>query len=427
MTLPQTGAELSAPATARWSVVALLATALFINYVDRGAVPLAAHLIQGELGLSTQQLGLLFSAFFWSYALLQIPAGALAERFGAWWVLAGGLALWGWATMLVGTARSFTALLALRVLLGVGESAGFPSVSKLLATVVPVKDLGSANGIVAFAYLFGPAVGAYCGGLLMTQYGWRATFWIFGAVSLLWLLPWARMTPPRRPTQAGAVSAPTLRAVLRQVPLWGTSLGHFSSNYVFYFMLTWLPFYLVKERGFSTTAMAALTGSAYLVNALSALFAGWAIDRFAARSGRATLAYKAVMVAYHVGSLGCMLCIALGRQPWAVAAIFVYQLLSGISSPGIFAIAQILAGPSASARWVGVQNAIANLAGVIAPALTGLLVASTRHFTAAFVVAAGISILGLIGWVWMVGDVAPLRWPAVGAGSRLEPTRQTAS
>jgi len=427
LTLPRTGAELTAPEAARWSVVALLATALFINYVDRGAVPIAAHLIQDDLGLSTQQLGLLFSAFFWSYALLQIPVGALAERFGAWWILAGGLALWGCATMLVGGARSFTALLALRVLLGIGESAGFPCVSKLLATVVPVKDLGSANGIVAFAYLFGPAVGAYCGGLLMTRYGWRATFWILGAVSLLWLLPWARMTPPRRATQAGAASSPTLRLVLRQVPLWGTSLGHFSSNYVFYFILTWLPFYLVKERGFSTAAMAALTGSAYLVNALSALFAGWAIDRFAARSGRATLAYKAVMVAYHVGSVACMLCIALGTQPWAVAAIFVYQLLSGISSPGIFAIAQILAGPSASGRWVGIQNAIGNLAGVIAPALTGLLVAGTRHFTAAFVVAAGMSILGLIGWVWMVGDVAPLGWPAVGAGAGLEPTRQTAS
>jgi MFS family permease len=211
------------------------------------------------------------------------------------------------------------------------------------------------------------------------------------------------------------------------LPLWGTSLGHFSSNYVFYFILTWLPFYLVRERGFSTAAMASLTGSAYAVNALSALFAGWAIDRYAARSGGVTLAYKAVMVAYHVGSVACMFSIAFGTQSWAVAGIFVYQLLSGISSPGIFAIAQILAGPSASGRWVGIQNAIGNLAGVIAPALTGVLVAGGQRFTAAFVVAAGVSILGLIGWVWMVADVAPLSWPTAGAGSRLEPTRQIAS
>jgi MFS family permease len=427
LTLPQTGAELTAPATARWSVVGLLAAALFINYVDRGAVPTAAHLIQDDLGLSTEQLGVVFSAFSLTYALLQFPVGVVAERFGAWRILAVGLAVWGCATMLVGAARSFTALLALRLLLGIGESAGFPAVSKLLATVVPVKDLGSANGIVAFAYLFGPAVGAYGGGLLMAQYGWRAMFWILGAVSLLWLLPWARMTPPQHATPASTASAPRLGTVLRQWPLWGASLGHFSSNYVFYFILNWLPFYLVRERGFSTAAMVGLTGSAYAVNALSALFAGWAIDRYAARSGRMTIAYKAAMVAYHVGSVACMFCIALGTQSWAVTGIFAYQLLSGISSPGIFAIGQILAGPSASGRWIGIQNAIGNFAGVIAPALTGILVAGGQHFTPAFVVAAGMSILGLIGWVWMVADIAPISWPTGGTGSHLEPTRPIAS
>jgi len=403
--------------------VALLAAALFINYVDRGAVPTAAHLIQDELGFSARQLGLLFSAFFWSYTLLQIPVGWVAERYGAQRVLAGGLAVWACATMLVGLAQSFAALLALRLLLGIGESAGFPAVSKLLATLVPVKSLGTANGIVAFAYLLGPAVGAYCGGLIMVEFGWRAAFWVFGGLSLLWLLPWSRVELPRRALQASAADGPTLRTLLRQPSLWGTSLGLFSSNYTFYFMLTWLPFYLVRERGFSTGEMASLTGSAYVVNALSALIAGWAIDRVA-RSGRANLAYKAVMVAAHVGSVACMLCIALASPPWAVGGIFVYQILSGMSSPGVFAMSQILAGPGASGRWVGIQNAAGNLAGVIAPALTGLLVEATHHFTAAFLLAASVSVLGLAGWVWMVPRLAPLPWPTLGAAAALEPVRQ---
>ncbi len=403
--------------------MALLAAALFINYVDRGAVPTAAHLIQDELGFSARQLGLLFSAFFWSYTLLQIPVGWVAERYGAQRVLAGGLAVWACATMLVGLAQSFAALLALRLLLGIGESAGFPAVSKLLATVVPVKSLGTANGIVAFAYLLGPAVGAYCGGLIMVEFGWRAAFWVFGGLSLLWLLPWSRVELPRRALQASAADGPTLRTLLRQPSLWGTSLGLFSSNYTFYFMLTWLPFYLVRERGFSTGEMASLTGSAYVVNALSALIAGWAIDRVA-RSGRANLAYKAVMVAAHVGSVACMLCIALASPPWAVGGIFVYQILSGMSSPGVFAMSQILAGPGASGRWVGIQNAAGNLAGVIAPALTGLLVEETHHFTAAFLLAASVSVLGLAGWVWMVPRLAPLPWPTLGAAAALEPVRQ---
>ena len=238
-----------------------------------------------------------------------------------------------------------------------------------------------------------------------------------------WAAGTSRVRLPRSTLQTSEGNGPTLRTILRQPSLWGTSLGLFSSNYTFYFMLTWLPFYLVRERGFSTGEMASLTGSAYVVNALSALLAGWAIDRVVARTGRASLAYKAVMVAAHVGSVACMLCIALASPRWAVGGIFVYQILSGMSSPGVFAMSQILAGPSASGRWVGIQNAVGNLAGVIAPALTGLLVEETDHFTTAFLLAAMVSVLGLAGWVWMVPRLAPLPWPTLGAAA-LERVRQ---
>jgi len=399
-------------ARGRWAIVALLAAALFVNYVDRGALPTAGHLIQDDLGISTSQLGFLFSAFYWSYALLQIPVGWLADRYGAWRILAAGLTLWACATMLVGTAHSFTVLFGLRLLLGVGESAGFPCVSKLLATVMPIGSLGRANGVVAFGYLFGPAVGAYCGGLLLVSSGWRTMFLVFGATSLLWLLPWARLRPPSQVLHVDSAGSPSLPTLLRQMPVWGTSLGHFSSNYTFYFMLNWLPYYLVSERGFSTAAMAAITGSAYLVNALSAISAGWIIDRMVRRPGRAALAYKSAMVGCHVGCVVCMPAIALGSQGLALGAIFAYQILMGMASPGTFAIAQILAGPKAAGRWVGIQNTIANLAGILAPAVAGVLAEYTHHFTAPFILAASISVLGLFGWVWMVGDIAPLDWSA---------------
>ncbi|HEV3182621.1 MAG TPA: MFS transporter [Steroidobacteraceae bacterium] len=420
MTPPRTASELTA--FARWSIVGLVAVALFINYVDRGAVPTAAHLIQDELGLSPRQLGVLFSAFFSTYSVLQIPVGWVAERYGAHRVLAAGLALWACATMLVGFAHSFTALLLLRLLLGIGESAGFPSAAKLLAVAVPVERLGIANGIVAAGYQFGPAVGAWCGGLIMVHYGWRAAFWVFGGLSLLWLLPWSRVRLPRETVGRRASDDPPLRAILRQPSLWGTALGLFSSNYVFFFVLTWLPYYVVRERGFSTAEMASLTGSAYVVSALSSVIAGWAIDRFV-RSGHANLAYKSVMVAAHVGTVGCMLCIAFGAPPWALVGIFVYQILTGAASAGVYAMPQILAGPSASGRWVGIQNCCGTFAGVIAPALTGLMVEETGHFAAAFVTAALVSVAGLVGWVWMVPKLAPIAWPSAGTSLAPEPAR----
>jgi MFS family permease len=413
--LTQAGAASDLSARARWTIVGLLAGALFINYIDRGAVPTAAHLIQDDLGFSAQQLGLLMSAFWWLYALLQFPVGWLVERFGAPRLLGAGLALWACATMLVGVVHSFGALLALRLLLGVGESVGFPSVSKLLAMVVPVKSLGFANGIVAFGYLFGPAVGSLAGGMLMASYGWRSAFWVFGALSLLWLLPWSRVRLPARPAAASAGTDPPLRALLRRPELWGTSLGLFSVNYAFYFTLTWLPFYVVREHGFSTQKMAGFTFLAYAVHAVSGLVAGWLIDRVVARHGRANLAYKAVMGATHIGFVACMICIALAPAPWALAAIFLYQILDGANSPGVFGIPQILAGPGAAGRWVGIQNGIGNFAGVIAPALTGFLVGASHHFTSAFLVAAFASVLGVAGWVLMIPKVAPLEWSAAGS------------
>jgi len=413
--LTRSGSAVDLSARSRWTIVGLVAAALFINYVDRGALPTAAPLIQDDLGLSPQQLGLLMSAFWWLYALLQFPVGALVERFGASRLLGAGLALWACATMLVGVVHSFAALLALRLLLGIGESVGFPSMSKLLATVVPVKSMGLANGIVAFGYLSGPAVGTLAGGLLMASYGWRSAFWVFGALSLLWLLPWSRVRLPPQPLAVSGSADPPLRALLGRRELWGTSLGLFSVNYAFYFTLTWLPFYVVREHGFSIERMAGFTFLAYLVHAVTGLVAGWLIDRVVARRGRATLAYKVVMGTTHVGFVACMVCIALAPAPWALAAIFAYQVLDGANSPGVFGIPQILAGPRAAGRWVGIQNGIGNFAGVIAPALTGFLVGESHHFTSAFLVAAVASFLGVVGWVLMIPKIAPLEWSASGS------------
>jgi MFS family permease len=362
------------------------------------------------LHLSTFQLGVLFSAFFGTYAIVQIPIGWLADRLGADRVLAVGLVLWAAATMLVGVVSSYVTLIGLRLLLGLGESTGFPCVSKLLAERVPVESLATANGVVGFGYLFGPAVGTFLGGLLMAKFGWRAGFLCFGALSLLWLWPWSRVIAARNKTGALAECTPTLGTLLRQPALWGACLGHFSTNYTFYFMLSWLPFYLVKERGFSTTGMAQLAGAAFVVTALCAYGGGRLIDRFIRRGGSADFAHKGVMVVAQLGAVLCMLGMAVGELPVAVAAIFVYQVLSGASSPSVFAIPQILAGSKATGRWVGIQNAVGNCSGMVAPALTGFIINATGHFTAAFALSAAVSLLGIIGWAFMLPKIAEIRW-----------------
>lgn len=389
---------------------------LFLNYVDRGALPTAAHLIQADLNLTDSQLGWLLSAFFWTYATIQAPVGWLAEKYGAHRVLAAGLAIWAVCTLLAGFVASFTTFLVLRLLLGVGESVGFPCASKILASAVPGESLGRANGIVAFAYLMGPAVGTYAGGLLIERIGWRGTFIVFGAVSLLWLLPWSRAGVRQTVRRELPASVASSSAILRQPALWGTAVGHFSSNYTFYFILSWLPTYLIKERGFSVGDMARLASSAYLLTALFALAGGWVIDRYIARGGSANLCYKWVLGGAHVGFIACMLCMALGPRPVALACIFVYEALCGFQSPAVYAVSQILAGPAATGRWVAIQNTVGNLAGIVAPALTGYVVQWTGHFTLAFICAAAVGVLGFAGWVLMVPRVRELDWTAQIAG-----------
>jgi MFS family permease len=402
---------MNAARAARSPIVILLASVLFLNYVDRGALPTAAKLIQGDLHMDYTQMGLLMSAFYWTYTISQIPMGWLAERYGAHRILAAGLTLWASATILVGFVHSFAMLLVLRLMLGLGESAGFPCTAKLLAATVPPKGLGTANGIVALGYLLGPVVGTIVGGYIMDNLGWRSAFWIFGALSLLWLLPWSRVASGvRAAVRASEDDSPTLWMILKQPSLWGTALGLFSSNYTFYFMLNWLPSYLQTERGFSLLAMSKLATLAYLVNAVSAFAAGWAIDKYLRRGGSANFGYKSVMAVAHVGSVLCMLAMAVGSMKVALISVFVYQALCGASSPGVYAMCQILAGPRASGRWVGIQNSLGNLPGIVAPWLTGYIIQTTGHFTNAFVVAAVVSMLGVIGWILMVPKLAELQW-----------------
>jgi len=395
-------------------LVLLVSTAVFINYIDRGNLATAAPLMQSELHLSASQLGVLLSAFYYGYVAAMPPAGWLAERYGAQRVLAIGVTVWSAATLLTGFATSFGALLALRLLLGVGESAAFPCASKLLAQAVEVTRLGFANGVLSFGYLLGPAVGTLLGGILMAQFGWRPVFILFGCISLAWLWPWRGVVvKPSAKGLAAQEPQPSFGQILRQRALWGSVIGLFSANYTFFFILAWLPFYLVKTRGFSIASMAWIASWAYLLNAVTALLMGWVTDRWI-RAGRSPdLIYKGVMVLTHLSGVACMAGMVMLPVGGAVATLFIYELVSGLSAPGLYAIPQIIAGPKAAGRWVGVYNAVGGTAGLVAPAITGILVDRTGQFAAAFALAAIVSVVGLIGWVFVLPKIAPLEWADV--------------
>jgi MFS transporter, ACS family, D-galactonate transporter len=391
----------------RW-VLGLLVISAFINYVDRATLSVGAASIQTELRLSDYQLGLLLSAFFWSYAALQLfaIAGVLVDRFHVGWVYAAGFFVWSAATAGTGISKGFAALFGLRLLLGVGESVAYPAYSRILASF-PEERRGFANAAIDAGTRTGPALGILMGGLLMARYGWRAFFLALGLGSMIWLVAWVLWIPHdwSVPAAKETGDAPGIRDILRQRSAWFSFLGLFCGNYVWYFLVTWLPAYLQKERLFPATKMAVWGALAFLAAAGSSLLFGWISDRWIASGASPTRARKTFT--------GCGLLLATVILPVAVvrddgaamALLMIACVFIGMWSSNMWAITQTLAGPRAAGKWCAIQNGVGNLAGVAAPWLTVWIVGRTGQFYLAFVAAAVVALAGSAVFVFGIGPV----------------------
>jgi MFS family permease len=394
--------------------VLLLGFAILINYVDRGNLSVAAPMLKDELQISASQLGVLFSAFFWTYTALQIPSGWLVDRFDANRAIAVGFLVWSLATAATGLARGFAMLLGARLLLGVGECVAFPACSKILARHVPEHSRGIANAIIIAGLASGPAVGTLAGGILMARYGWRPVFMGIGLVSLLWLPLWITWMPRGAGPAIPETAAPPLAAIARQRSFWGAAGGHFCGNYVVYFLVTWLPFYLVRERGLSMTEMAPTAALCYFCYAAAATLCGAVTDLCVRRGYCLTVVRKAAMgIGYGTSAFALMGC-AFAQGALFTACLALAGASAGTGASGTFAFSQTLAGPRAAGKWTGLQNFLANFAGVIGPALTGLIVDWTGHFLWAFVTTAAFALCGAISWMAVVGELVEVRWTSPG-------------
>jgi MFS family permease len=203
---------------------------------------------------------------------------------------------------------------------------------------------------------------------------------------------------------------PGLAEILSHRSSWGTWIGHFCSNYFLYFLLTWLPFYLQRERNFSADAMSKIGGATFLLAALSSPLCGWLSDRWISAGATPTRVRKTFMGVGMVGNglflVGC----AAAPDRLLVALLLLTGASFGLVSSNLNAVTQTLAGPHAVGRWMGAQNFVANLSGAVAPALTGILVGRTGHFYWPFVITSVIAWVGALQWVFVVGPVEPVVW-----------------
>jgi ACS family D-galactonate transporter-like MFS transporter len=392
-------------------VLLLLGLSVFINYIDRANLSVAAPLLQDELGLSHAQLGLLLSAFFWTYACMQILAGWLVDRFEVKWVLGIGFFVWSLATAFTGALHAFAALLVIRVILGAGESVAYPAYAKIFANHFIESRRGFANSIVGAGQSLGPALGILFGGTLVARFGWRPFFVVLGLVSLLWLPPWFRWMPRTAATgRLDMKQGPGLAEIIRHRSSWGTWIGHFCANYFFYFLLTWLPYYLQRARHFSPNAMAKIGGATFLLAALSSPICGWLSDRWISSGATVTRVRKTFMGVGMICNGAFLVGCAGAPDKLLVALLLLSGASFGLVSSNLNAITQTLAGPHAVGRWMGAQNFVANLAGAVAPALTGFLVGPTEQFYWPFLITSVIAWIGAAHYVFVVGPVETVVW-----------------
>jgi len=392
-------------------VIVLLSISVFINYIDRGNLSIAAPMLKDELHISAAQLGLLLSAFFWTYACLHLFYGWLVDRLNVNWVFAVAFFLWSAATAATGIVHTFAALFVLRLLLGMGEAASYPSYNKIIALNFEEEHRGVANSVLASGLLLGPGFGMLFGGLLMARFGWRPYFLVLGLVSLLWILPWLRWMPKKQyAARVETTGAPNLFEFLLLRSAWGTCVGLFCGNYVNYFLITWLPFYLVRERQFSMDKMAKIGGIAYLLAALACALSGWLADRWIA-AGATPSAVRKTFAGGGIGLSGIFLGLAVVSGPMVCVALVTLGVVAfGVSASNIWAITQRLAGQRATGRWVGFQSFFGNMSGMVAPAVTGYVLQRTGQFHWAFLIAAGVALAGAASWILLVGRVEPVVW-----------------
>jgi MFS family permease len=397
----------------RWSLVGLLALAALINYLDRATISVALPQISTDLSLSPTAKGVVLSAFFWSYSLMQVPVGMLADRWNLHWLYAGAFALWSVACGLTGAAGGLATLILVRIILGVGESIYLPGGLKLLSTFFPSRDRGLPSGLFDSGTRLGLAVGAPLVAWLTVRYGWRTMFFLVGFLALVWLVPWlwaypSQPSPGTRQSGEKSLPRPWLPTFDRN--LVGCCLGFFCFGYYQYLLVTWLPDYFVRVRHFTLLAAGAYAAITYLVWGASAPLGGWISDRLVRRGWDETRVRKGVITAAFSTGLFLIPAALVASARSAILLVTAASLV-GLSTANLLVTFQCCAPRGQVGAWAGMGNFIGNLGGVLSPLVTGILISRTGSYVPGFALAPVVLVAGLLSYWFIVRELKPLEKP----------------
>ena len=391
----------------RYTLLSFACALSVITFIDRVCIASSASAIRSELGLTTVQMGWIFSAFTFAYAAFEIPSGWLGDLIGPRKTLMRIVLWWSAFTTASGLAWNFTSLLAARFLFGVGEAGAYPNISRSFARWFPVTERGAAHGAVFMSSRIGAAAAPPLVILIIASAGWRASFWIFGLLGVVWSIfwwRWFRDDPATHPSisreelaviTAGMPATPHLRVHWRDLldlNLICICLMYFCIGYGLYFYLTWLPTYFKEARGFSTQQAAWLSSAVLLTGGAATIAGGWLTDKLTSKYG--------LKVGRSIGAVAMplsalfILTAALTPQPIAAAVLMALAFFfADLSMSPAWAMCHDVGGEAAG-TITGAMNTLGNLGGTLSPLVVGYSVQLWGSWSTPLVITAAVYALG---------------------------------
>jgi sugar phosphate permease len=411
----------------RWLMIWLCFLANAIGYIDRANIAVAAPAIRGELGINAAEMGLVLSAFFWTYAVMQLPAGWIIDRIGVRLALTFAVGWWSLFTAATGAARGIVQFIGLRLMLGAGEAASQPSFAKVAYNWFPRRERALACSIFNSGSTAGSALSLPLVTWLIVLVGWRGAFVVTGALGLVWAVLWWfvyrdperwRAVAPEAVDRllaergASAVAPETIawRDLFRYRSVWGLMLGLFCLNFAIYFFITWFPSYLLQARGFSLTGLGTWGTLPALMAVAGNWVGGWTSDRLLRAGWSPTRARKTCLVGGMLVS-SCIGLSAFAENDWVCLGLFTlaYASLSFAGANCWTVVSEIAPTPAHVASIGGIQNFAGNLAGILITTFTGLVLTLTSgSFLIPLAVAGGMCVVGALSYLFLLGSVEPL-------------------
>ncbi|WP_031365044.1 MFS transporter [Caballeronia sordidicola] len=423
----QAGAAVRARSRTRFVILALLAVGTMINYLDRTVLGIAAPTMTKELGIDAAVMGLVFSAFSWTYALAQIPGGVFLDRFGSKVTYFLALTFWSLFTLLQGFAVGLKSLLLFRFGLGISEAPCFPVNSRVVATWFPQDERARATGIYTVGEYLGLACFAPALFWIMGNFGWRALFIAVGVLGITFAIVWwlfyrephesktvnqAELDyiaaggglEPAGGQQTLAFSWSNVGQLLKRRQIAGACLGQFGGNTTLVFFLTWFPTYLATERHMGWLKVGFFAVMPFLAAAVGVMFGGWVSDLLLKRTGSANIARKLPII---VGLLGASTIISanfVNSDALVITILSIAFFGQGMVGLGWTLISDV-APKNLMGLTGGIFNFCANLAGIVTPLVIGVIVAKTGSFFYALAYVGAAALVGALSYVFIVGDV----------------------